>query len=96
MVGYFLLMAWGVNGQMGNRGTLLDVCGVVGFVLLLPSMLLGYVMEFVGAGFGMAAETALMLIAQFSGYFVLVCGISLFPKQFSLKTLFMAITAIAA
>jgi hypothetical protein len=93
-VGYFSIMAWGINAQAGRENALLTTLGIAGYILLLPTMLLGYLTEAVG-GFGMAAETLLMFAAQFAGYFALVWGLSKIHWRFSLRTLLIAMTVAA-
>jgi hypothetical protein len=97
ILGFVLVMMWGLSAQAGHEGFWLNLAGIVGFILLLPIMLLGYLVEAVG-GLGMTAETILMVVAQFFGYFGLVCGIRQFREhhyQFSLRALLITITTVA-
>lgn len=96
-LGIILLMMWGLSAQAGQSNFWLTLIGIVGFTLLLPTMLLGYVVEASG-GFGPVAETVAMIGAQFIGYFGVVYGIQKFQEhqyRFSLRALLIAITAVA-
>jgi hypothetical protein len=64
-------MGAGINWQMGHTNVGVLIVGVIGFVLLLPTILLGYAVEALG-GFGMTVETLLMFVAQAVGYFGMI------------------------
>jgi hypothetical protein len=90
-------MIWGLNAQSGHSSLWLDSAGTVGYLLLLPTMLLGYAVERVG-GLGMPLESILTIVAQFLGYLGLVYSIHRLRQrkfQFGLRALLVSITVLA-
>lgn len=100
LLGFMLLMIWGSNGRASSDSALGLAAGVIGFGLLLPTMLLGFLIEIIGDAIGGSTDGSgamvLAIVAQFCWYYAVVWVATNVPFRFSLRTMFVATTLATA
>lgn len=83
VVGFLIIMTWGLSAQAGEHDLVLTIAGIVGYIVMLPTMLLGYALE--GAKLGDSIGTAFALMAQFIGYFGVVLVLHIWRRMLTQK-----------